>query len=410
MSEFTEKLNKYAELTIKMGVNLKKDQKLVINAPVNSAGFVRMLAENAYAVGARDVQVEWSDDYLRYLRFNNVSNITLSEYPSWIADGHEKLAKEGAAFLYVSAPNPGLLKDIEAEKIAIANKASRKANKNFSGYLDRGEASWCVVAISTPEWAKKVFPEKENDLAVADLWETIFKICRVDGMDPVKSWEKHIEEINKNLDFLNCKRYKKLLYTSPGTELEVGLPENHIWVGGGSTTVDGTYFIPNIPTEEVFTMPLRVGVNGTLKATKPLNYGGKLIEGFSFEFRNGEIVKIEAEKGQEMLEHLIKTDKGSHYLGEVAIVPHDSPISNTNLMFFETLFDENASCHFAIGAAYPMCLENGTRMNEEELIKAGVNISLTHVDFMIGSEKLKIEGVTEDDKKEIIMINGNWAI
>lgn len=410
MSEFMENLNKYAELTIKIGINLKKEQKLLINAPVNSAEFVRLLAENAYAAGAKDVLVEWSDDCLRHLRFSNATNETLAEYPDWIANGHEELAKEGAAFLYVSAPNPGLLKDIEAEKIAIASKASRKANKKFSGYLDRGEASWCVVAISTPEWAKKVFPEKETEIAVAELWQNIFKICRVAGIDPVKAWERHIGEINKNLEFLNSRRYIKLLYTSPGTELEVGLPENHIWVGGGSTTVDGTYFIPNIPTEEVFTMPSREEVNGILRATKPLSYGGKVIEGFSFEFKNGKIVKISAEKGQEMLQQLVDTDEGSHYLGEVAIVPQDSPISNTNLMFFETLFDENASCHFAIGAAYPMCLENGTKMTEKELKEAGGNISLTHVDFMIGSKELKIEGITEDGKKETIMKNGNWVI
>ena len=410
MDEFGRKLNSYAELVIRIGVNLKKGQKLVINAPVISADFVRLLVEKAYEAGARDVHVDWNDGRLNYLRFKNVSRETLGEYPLWRARGYEEMAKEGAAFLYVNAPNPDLLKDIDAEKISISTTATNRANRDFHQYLDREEASWCVVAFSTPEWSRKVFPGLEAPQANSKLWENIFKICRVNTDDPVQAWNDHVSNLEKYLNYLNEKKYKALIYSAPGTSLEVGLPDNHVWEGGGTHTVDGTFFIPNIPTEEVFTMPHRERVNGTLKATMPLNHGGKLIEDFSFEFRNGRIVKATAGTGEDMLKQLIETDDGSHYLGEVAIVPHDSPISGTGLMFYNTLFDENASCHFAMGQAYPTCLEGGSQMDDETLTGLGANTSLIHIDFMVGSDKLRIEGVTSQGKREPIMIDGNWSI
>ncbi|MBC2582027.1 aminopeptidase [Clostridium sp. DJ247] len=409
MDSFKTMLKKYAELSIKVGVNLQKNQTLVINSPIECAEFTRLLAKEAYNAGAKDVHVEWSDEELSLIKFTSAPEEAFKEFPKWRAEGFEELAKNGAAFLSISASNPELLKDVDPKRIAESNKAKSIALKKYREYIMNSTVAWCVVSIPTEAWAKKVFSDLAEDKAVEKLWETIFNIVRVDKANAVDAWKEHLTNLKQKVDFLNEKKFKKLHYVSKDTDLIIELPEAHIWAGGGEYNSKGTYFVANMPTEEVFTLPQKTKVNGTVKSTKPLNYGGNLINNFVLTFKDGRIVDFSAEEGYETLKKLIETDEGSHYLGEVALVPYNSPISNSNIIFYNTLFDENASCHLAIGEAYPICLENGSNMNSEDLEKAGANLSLTHVDFMIGSPDLNITGETRDGKVIQIFKDGNWA-
>lgn len=409
MDKFSETLKKYAELAVKTGVNIQKGQTLVINSPIECAEFTRLAAECAYKAGAKDVHVEWGDEELALIKYINAPEETFKEFPKWKADGYEELAKNGAAFLSISASNPELLKDVDSKRIAEANKTRSIALKNYREYIMNSTVAWSVISIPTKGWAKKVFPTFSEEEAVEKLWENIFKIVRVDKADPVSAWNEHLKNMNEKVEFLNNKKFKKLHFVSNYTDLTIELPEKHLWAGGGEYNSKGTYFVANMPTEEVFTLPLKTGVNGKVKSTKPLNYGGNLIDNFTLTFKNGRIVDFSAEQGYETLKKLIETDEGSHYLGEVALVPYDSPISNSNIIFYNTLFDENASCHLAFGMAYPTCIEGGSEMNEDDLEKAGANTSLTHEDFMIGSADLDIVGETQNGENIQVFKNGNWA-
>jgi aminopeptidase len=333
----------------------------------------------------------------------------LAEFPAWIANGFLEMAKEGAAFLSVALPNPDLLKPMDPDRIAAASRAASAAMEEFSKYPSSGKVSWSAVCIPSKEWAKKVFPDIDEEAGVEALWDRIFSVTRVNADNPVEAWKEHTANLRRRLDYLNAKSYKKLHYKSSVTDITLELPEEHIWVGGGINDEKGTYFVPNIPTEEIFTMPLKEGVNGTVKSTMPLNVRGKVINSFTLTFEKGRIVDFTAENEYETLKKLIETDDGSHYIGEVALVPVDSPISNSKVTFYNTLFDENASCHFAIGMAYPLCIKGGGTMNKEELEKNGANTSLNHVDFMMGSVDLDIDGYTADGSVEPIFRNGNWA-
>lgn len=409
MNEFNILLKKYAELLIKVGINLQKGQTLVINSPIECADFVRLVSKEAYSTGAKDVHVEWSDEELALIKFMNAPEEAFKEFPKWKATGYEDLAKNGAAFLSISASNPELLKDVNPKRISEANKSRSIALKKYREYIMNSTVSWSVVSIPTKGWAKKVFPDLSEEKAVNSLWESIFKIIRIDKDKPIEAWNVHLNNLKEKVDFLNEKKLKKLHYISKETDLTIELPEKHIWAGGGEYNSKGTYFVANMPTEEVFTLPLKTGVTGRVKSTKPLNYSGNLIDNFTLTFKDGKIIDFSAEKGYETLKKLIETDEGSYYLGEVALVPHHSPISNSNIIFYNTLFDENASCHLALGEAYPICLEGGSEMNSEELKKAGANISLTHVDFMIGSADLDITGETKTGETIQIFKDGNWA-
>lgn len=409
MATFEEKLQKYAELAVKNGINIQKGQTLIITAPVSAVDFVRKLTESAYKAGAKHVYFDWDDDALTLMKFKYAPDEALEEFPMWKAKGYEELAENGAAFLYIKTPNPDLLKDIDPKKVSAANKAKAKAMQKVQDYRMKGQASWTIVSVPTPEWANRVFPNLDTDQAVEKLWDTIFKMTRADQEDPVAAWEAHQLQLSEKVDYLNEKNYKKLHYRAPGTDLSIEFPEGYKWNGGGWTSETGPDFIPNIPTEEVFTLPLKTGVNGTVTSTKPLNYSGNLIENLSLTFENGRIVDFSADEGYEILKQLIETDEGSHYLGEVALVPDQSPISQSGLIFFNTLYDENASCHLAIGKAYPSCLKGGSEMTAEELEKIGVNSSLAHVDFMIGSAELDIDGETENGDKEPVFRKGNWV-
>jgi len=403
-------LEKYAELALVKGVNLQKGQALMINVPVEGAAFARIVVAKAYELGAKDVQVNWEDDTLTLLKYKNAPEETLKNVPEWRVKLHDWIAEDRGAVLSVRGTNPDLLGEVDPSRVAMAAKAAGEAMQKFRQYTMNDRITWSIVAIPTGDWAQKIFPGQSKEEAIANLWEAIFKIVRVDKEDPIAAWNEHNAALEKMRGKLNDKAYKKLIFKAPGTELEIELPERHVWKGGSAISEQGIEFNPNIPTEEVFTMPHKYGVNGTVASTKPLNYGGSLIDNFSLTFKDGKVVDFKAEQGEAVLQHLLDTDEGSRRLGEVALVPHESPVSQSGLIFYNTLFDENASCHIALGKAYPTNIEGGSAMSETELDKHGVNDSLNHVDFMIGSEKLDIDGVKADGTTEAVFRNGTWAI
>ncbi|MYL47477.1 aminopeptidase [Virgibacillus halodenitrificans] len=401
---------KYAELALRTGVNLQENQALMINAPIEGADFTRIVARKAYEMGAKDVHINWVDDELTLLKYENAPDEVIADYPEWKVKLHDSFAEDGAAILNIRSTNPDLLKDIDPSRVAKANKAAAEAMKNFRKYTMNDKIAWTIISIPTGDWAQKIFPEKSKEDAIESLWDAIVKIVRVDKEDPVAAWEAHNETLKTAREILNKKNYKLLHFKAPGTDLKLELPKGHIWKGGSAVTEGGTTFNPNMPTEEVFSMPHKYGVNGTVASTKPLNYGGSLIDNFQLTFENGKVVDFKAEQGEATLKHLLDSDEGARRLGEVALVPDESPVSQSGLIFYNTLFDENASCHIALGKAYPTNMEGGSSMSDEELAKHGVNDSLAHVDFMIGSKELDIDGVHEDGSTEAVFRNGTWAL
>ncbi|SDO50961.1 aminopeptidase [Alkalicoccus daliensis] len=409
MTSFAQKLDKYAELAVRVGVNVQKDQTLVVNAPITSADFVRSVAKKAYEAGAKNVHVEWNDDELTRLRYDEAPLESFKEFPQWKAKGFEELAQNGAAFMTIKSTDPDLLQGVEGEKIATANKAAGQAMNTFRKYIQSDKVSWLVISAPSPAWAAKVFPDTPEEEQEDKLWEAMFEATRINTEDPVKAWQEHDDLLQTKAKELTQKKYKQLHYTAPGTDLTIELPENHIWIGGGGPNTDGVHFIANMPTEEVFTAPKEDGVNGTVRNTKPLNYGGNVIDDFTLTFKDGKVVDFSAGQGEETLKNLLDTDDGARKLGEVALVPHSSPISQSGILFYNTLYDENASNHIALGSAYSTCVEGGADMSEDELKEAGLNTSITHVDFMIGSAEMNIDGVKADGTSEPVFRNGEWA-
>ncbi|RAV11717.1 aminopeptidase [Paenibacillus contaminans] len=410
MTTFEQKLEQYAELIVKVGVNVQQGQQVFVTGSIEMAPLVRLVAGKSYEAGASNVHVDWTDESLSRLKYEKASDEFFTKFPEWEADKRHSFVDAGAAFIAIISPNPDLLKGIDPQRIGNFQKASGQALEKYRRAVQSDKVSWTVVAASTKGWATKVFPQDSEDSAVEKLWNAIFDSVRLNTDNPVQAWDQHNATLHKKVDVLNGKHFHKLRYTAPGTELTIELPEKHIWVGAGSTSVDGVPFMANMPTEEVFTVPYRNGVNGYVTSTKPLSYGGNIIDNFKITFENGRIVKVEAEQGQEILQRLVDTDEGSHYLGEVALVPHESPISQSNILFYNTLFDENASNHLAIGSGYAFNVEGGKTMSPEELVENGVNSSITHVDFMIGSAEMDIDGVYKDGTTEPVFRKGNWAI
>src|SRR5699024_3683178 len=356
-------LEKYANLIIEKGVNVQKDQPVFITAPVEGADFTRLLVKRAYEVGAKNVQVHWVDDQLTLLKYTYASEDVLQTFPQWEVDKREEFAEAGGAFISVYASDPDLLQNIDPSRVAMEMKASGEALTKFRNYLMNDEVTWTVVSIPTAGWAKKIFPDGTEDEAIEQLWSEIIKTDRVDKDDPVVEWDTHNDTLKNMREQLNIKQYEKLILTALGTNLEVGLPKGHIWHGGAAESAEGIIFNPNMPTEEVFSAPHKYNVNGTVSSTKPLHHGGNVIDRFTLTFKDGEVVDFKAEQGEEVLAHLLKTDDGAKRLGEIALVPDESPISQSGIVFFNTLFDENASCHLALGKAYPTNVENGAQMN-----------------------------------------------
>lgn len=407
--DLKDRLVKYAELIVKVGVNVQPGQPAFVTGAIEMAQLVRLVAEQAYAAGASNVHVEWTDEALARLKYEKAADEVFTRFPEWETAKRDEFVKNNAVFISIISPNPDLLRGIPPERISNFQKAQGQGLREFRRATQADKVSWTVVAASTKGWATKVFPDVDEDTAVAQLWDAIFKAVRLDAEDPVKAWELHNQTLHAKSDWLNEKRFVKLHYRAPGTDLSVELPEKHLWVAASSANMHGHSFMANMPTEEVFTVPSKTGTSGYVSSTKPLSYGGNIIDGFKLTFEAGRIVKVEAEQGQDILQKLVDSDEGSHYLGEAALVPHHSPISQSNVLFLNTLFDENASNHFAIGSGYAFNIKGGKEMSPEELEAAGVNSSITHVDFMVGSGEMDIDGVQADGTVVPVFRQGNWA-
>ena len=406
-----EKLLEYARLLVRVGLNVQKGQRLVISSPVECAFFARMCAKEAYDIGCKEVVMNWHDDAMARMKYLQADDEIFDEVPLWRRHFFNDHALEGAAYLAISASDPENFKGVETGRIIRAQQASGKALKDFDRLQMCSGFPWCIASIPIPSWAKTVFPDCGEEEAMEKLWEAIFKSVRINGDGKaVERWEEHLSTLHKRMDKMNALRFKKLHYTnSLGTDLTVELPEGHIWEAGNDVTLSGQEYIANIPTEELFTSPLKTGVNGVVYSSMPLVNDGAIIDKFCFVVKEGKIVECRAEKGEEELKAAITVDEGASYFGEVALVPYDSPISNQKILFYNTLFDENAACHIAFGEAYP-CLEGGQKMTKEELKARGLNDSITHVDFMIGTADLSIVGTTEDGREIPVFVDGNFAI
>lgn len=406
---FDHRLEAYAEIMIRVGLNLRPGQRLLLQAPIEAAPLVRLIASKAYDAGARLVDVIWDDSQLTLIRYQHAPRDSFDEFPTWVATALENNFKDGGARLGLRAADPDLLKDQDPVLVGIAQKSTMQHTMAAMNLLTRNTSNWLVVSMPIPVWATKVFPDKTPDEAVDQLWKAIFSVCRLDQPDPVSAWKQHVEKLKSRKDYLNAKHYARLHFTGPGTDLTIGLPAGHIWLGGQITSQNGIDFIPNMPTEEVFTMPHRQLVNGTVCASRPLSYAGTLIENFSMTFKDGQVVDFNAEKGKDTLRELLSVDEGSRRLGEVALVPHSSPISQSGILFYNTLFDENAACHIALGKAYQMTMKNGETMADEIFMNQGGNVSLAHVDFMIGSGQTNLDGILANGAREPIMRSGEWV-
>lgn len=407
-----ELLNKLARLAVKVGVNVQKDQHVVVRTSVEAKDITREVVSEAYLAGAKKVSVIWGDEVIGNRGLTHMTIDELTNIPPWQIDQYKGYVEDGACFISITSPMPGLNKDIDPKKSQAVGMAMQKALSFFSKHTMGNKTQWTIIGASNPVWAKLVFPELEEDEAVEKLWEAIFDASRVRlETDPVEEWNVHNENLLKHNKILNEYNFKHIHFKNAlGTDLIVELVENHIWAGGGEIGANGVYFNPNIPTEETFTMPYKFGTRGRVFATKPLNYQGKLIEDFWLEFKDGKVIDFDAKKEKETLANLLNLDEGSRYIGEIALIGHDSPISNTNILFFNTLFDENASCHMALGRAYPMNIKGGLDMTLEELIEKGYNDSLVHSDFMFGSSDMEITGLTYDGKEIKVFENGNFVI
>jgi aminopeptidase len=405
-------LKKYAKLAVVTGVNVQKDQQVIIRATTETKDLVRELVEQSYLAGASKVTVRWGDDFVSKSNYQYMTTEALEDVPSWLIDQSRSFVDAGACSISVTSPIPGLNKDLDPVKMQKAGIANQKALSFFQSHYMGNKSQWTVIAYPNSYWAKQVFPDLDEKHAVQKLWDSILVASRVTkDNDPVKEWQDHDQMLEKHNVILNQFQFKTLHFSnSIGTKLTVELVENHIWAGGGERSTTGVYFNPNIPTEESFTMPHKFGTDGIVYATKPLNYQGKLIEDFWLEFKNGKVINYGAKKEVEALKSLIEFDEGSSYIGEIALISYDSPISNSNILFLNTLFDENASCHMALGRAYPMNVKNGNDLSQEELQKVGYNYSMSHSDFMFGSSDLEVVGVMHDGKKVLVFKNGNFVI
>lgn len=406
---FAARLEQYAELAVKIAVNLQPGQSLWINAPIHQPELVRLISKQAYHAGAKHVQIEWQDEISTQIKYQLAPDEAFEEYPTWRAQAVQQFAENGGAFLFIESGNPELLKGVDPKRISANAKAAGTALAKWREYMSANKMTWSIIGAPSEGWAKLVFPDLDPNAAIEALWEAIFKAVRVDRSSPVQAWHEHNDTLDAKRAYLNEKQYRKLHYRAPGTDLVVELPDNHLWKGGTAVNEAGRPFNPNIPTEEVFTSPRREGTNGVVCSSKPLSYQGNLIENFSLTFENGKVTRFTAEKGYDSLESMLNMDESARYLGEVALVPHHSPISESNLIFFNTLYDENASNHLALGEAFPHCLKGGTAMPREELDQAGLNRSIIHVDFMIGSKDMDIDGITAEGLIEPVFRSGNWA-
>ncbi len=405
----SESLDQLAAVAVHVGLGLKTGQELVMTASTDAMPLARRITEHAYRAGASLVTTLYADDASTLLRYRFAPEASFDHAAAWLYEGMAAAFKSGAARLAIAGADPTLLSNEDPDKVGRANRAVSKAYRPALELITRHEINWTIVSSATPAWAAAVFPNDAPDVALAKLWEAIFATTRVNRADPVSAWKTHDAELHKRAAFLNEKRYSALRYRGPGTDFRLGLADDHEWLGGGTTAGNGVYCIPNMPTEEVFSMPHKDRADGTITATKPLSHQGTMIEGIQVRFEHGRIVDARATRGQEVLQKLIDTDEGARRLGEVALVPHSSPIAQSGLVFLNTLFDENAASHIALGQSYSSCVRNGDKLSPEELAARGANSSLIHVDWMIGSGQLDIDGITASGTAEPLMRQGEWA-
>lgn len=404
-------IEKYVELILKVGLKIKNGDKLVVKCPIEARDFAVECTRKAYELGAGEVVVDYRDQLISRLKYENESLDVLTDIPKHKVDKENYYMEKKAKYLSVTGSDPDAFKGVDAEKLFKSNLENSKALRDFSAKMMANYVSWIVVGASIPSWATKVFPDLEEGEAVRRLWFEIFNSVRLFEEDPIKALENHVDNLNRYSKFLNEAKFEKLIYKSQkGTDLEVGLPKGYIFAGAGDVNSDGEEFIANMPSEEVFSAPRLDGVNGKVYSTLPLNYNGNLIEDFYLVFKDGEVVDYDAKAGKEYLKNILDTDEGAKRLGEVALVSYNTPISMRKVLFYNTLYDENASCHFALGKSYPTCLEGGEKLSIEELKERGMNDSLTHVDFMVGDETTEIIGVKENGEEVQIFKEGNFVI
>jgi aminopeptidase len=408
-SEHDRRLDRYADLLLRVGVNLQPGQKLIFRTSTEAIELTRLVVAKAYQMGSPYVEVFWSDEGVTRARFLHAPDGSFDIVPEHQAERIVQLAREGAASLSVSADDPDNLAGTDPRRMATYLEHWRPRMKPYYELSMSDRVAWSGAAAASPAWARRVFPDLPEDEALSRLWDAIFDAVRLDAADPAAAWREHTDALRARKERLNARRYAALRFRGPGTDLRVGLADGHQWDGGASFTPAGVEFVANMPTEEVFTAPHSRRVDGVVRATKPLAYAGTLIDGFELTFEGGAVTKAVARQGQEALDHVLATDAGARRLGEVALVPASSPIARTGLLFYETLFDENAACHIALGQGYAMTLQGGQGMSPDERRAAGLNESLTHVDFMIGSAELDVDGELPTGELEPVMRAGEWV-
>ena len=409
LSDFNELLKKYARLIAETGVATEKGHTVVLQISVDQAPLARLITQEAYKLGAAEVIVQWTDDQIQREFLLHAATDRIEDVPQSKIDQADEWLEKGASRISVVSADPDAFAGVDSQRVASYQAAAGKALMNLRKATQANKVSWTVVAAAGKQWAAKVFPDLPEEEQVDALWDQIFKTTRVYEEDPVLAWKKHDEKLAKKAEELNQEQFSALHYTAPGTDIIIGLPKNHLWEGAGSYNARGKKFMANMPTEEVFTAPDSHRVDGYISSTKPLSYAGTIISGMKFTFKDGKVVDFSAEQGEDVLAKLLDTDEGARRLGEVALVPDPSPISQSGIIFFNTLFDENASNHLALGSAYAFSVKGGTEMSDEELAEAGLNRSQTHVDFMVGSDKMDIDGIREDGSTVPIFRNGDWA-
>jgi aminopeptidase len=411
-----ERLRQYADLAVRIGLNVQPGQRLLVIGPIANGGvsldaapLVRQTAESAYRAGASLVEVLWGDEALLRARVRAAPRASFDGFSAWLPEALVRHVEAGHAVLSIYANDPHLLKDAPPDVVSALQQAASRAVRPFREAISRNATNWAVVAAPSPAWAARVFPTLAPARQMTALWDAIERLCRLDRPDPIAAWEEHLERLARRRDVLNRKRYAALRYRAPGTDLTIGLAPGHVWTAGQSVSARGTTFAPNLPTEEVFTMPHRERVDGIVRSTKPLAYGGTMIDQFTLRFTSGRIVELSAVRGETLLRDLVATDPGAARLGEVALVPHSSPVAQSGLLFYNTLFDENAATHVALGSAYKFTLAGGEGLDDEAFEAAGGNRSAVHVDFMIGSDELDVDGVRQDGGAEPLLRQGEWV-
>lgn len=407
--EFTRSLQKYADVVVRIGLNLRAGQRLLIHAGIFDYPLVRLVTQSAYRVGARMVDVIWEDEEITHSFVKSAPEDALRDLPKWMPAAALEFMENGDAYLGIVSRNPDLLSDTDPERVTSFRTADLKNFEKVYDIIMRDSINWSVISSPTKEWALKVFPDATAKVAVEKLWEAIFQTCRVDRPDPVAAWLEHIADLKKRSGYMNAKHYTALHYSAPGTDITIGLPERHVWLAAQMKAGNGIDFTANMPTEEIFTMPHKDRVNGTVSSSRPLVIASNVVEDFTLTFENGKIIHISAKKGEEHLQKLVETDEGARSIGEVALVPNSSPVSQRGHLFYSTLFDENAASHIAIGRAYRFTMDGGNELTEEEFQADGGNFSLTHNDFMIGSEKMDIDGICDNGSREPVMRAGEWT-